>query len=242
MKRFAILALAAATIAHAGEKSPAIRYGSFKFGKAFYHTITCDLSSGVVGIKTLHSPLATNVWSFIGREQPVVAFTGTFFNVRDSRPVADVLVDGQLVAHGDRGTAIGVDWAGGVDIFDRPFHQQIDWTNYQFGLRGAIRVVNGGVVQPNPKAQKFRDSGLWGRASRIGLGLTKKGKLIVFATRSQVLLSEMGKAMKSLGIRNGVSLDGGSSSCLYYNGSMLVSPGRKLTNMIVVTRKSWATY
>ena len=59
-----------------------------------------------------------------------------------------------------------------------------------------------------------------------------------FATTSKVTLSELGRAMTSKGIRNGVSLDGGTSTCLYYNGSMVIPPGRQLSNLIVVTRKS----
>lgn len=240
MKRIAILVLAVCATAHAAEKSSAVSYGSFRYGKSYFHTVTCDLSSGALSVKTMHSSQLAPVWTFIAREQPVVALTGTFFNLKSHRPVADVLVDGTLVASGNRGTAIGVDWLGGVEIFDRPFLQAVDWSRYQFGLRGAIRVVSAGVVQPNPKAQRFRDPRIWGRASRTALGLSASGKLILFATKGQVTLSELGKAMRSRGVRNGVSLDGGTSTCMYYNGAMLVSPGRKLCNMLVVSRKSLA--
>jgi exopolysaccharide biosynthesis protein len=43
--------------------------------------------------------------------------------------------------------------------------------------------------------------------------------------------------MKSHGVRNGVSLDGGASTCFYYNGSYLIQPQRKLCNMLVVSQK-----
>lgn len=232
-------ALFAASV-HAGQKSPAVAYGSFKYGRAYFHTVTCDLASGAVAVKTMHSSRATSPWSFIAREQPVVAITGTFFNLRSQQPVADLLVDGHLVAQGSRGTAIGIDYAGAVSIFDLPYRVHADWSAYQFGLRGAIRVVTGGVVQPNPKAQSFRDPRLWGRAARVGIGLTSSGKLVIVATKGAITLSHLGKAMRSRGVRNGVSLDGGTSSCMYYNGAMLVSPGRRLSNMLVVTRRSIA--
>lgn len=237
MRWLALLALGVPGIALAGQKSPAIKYGSFRYGNVFYHTVTCDMASGAVALKTIMSPRLVSVWDFIAREQPVVALTGTFFNLQSHKPVADVLVDGNLLASGSRGTAVGVDWMGAVSIFDQPFKSKVDWSSYQFGMRGAIRVVNGGVVQPNPKAQKFKDSALWGRAARTGLGLTKGGKLILFATAGKVTLSELGKAMKKLSIRNGVALDGGTSACLYYNGSLVIPPGRKLCNMLVITRR-----
>ncbi len=237
MRCVALLAASVVAVAYGGQKSPAIAYGSFKHGSAYFHTVTCDMASGAVAMKTMLSPRLVSVWDFIAREQPVVALTGTFFNLKSHKPVADVLVDGNLLARGSRGTAVGIDWLGGVSIFDQPFKSQVDWRSYQFGMRGGVRVVNAGVVQPNPKAQKFRDSAIWGRAARTGLGLTKSGKLILFATAGRVTLSELGKAMKSKGIRNGVALDGGTSACLYYNGSLVIPPGRKLCNMLVITRR-----
>ncbi len=224
--------------AGANAKSPAVAYADFYVGKALYHTVTCDLASGTLSTKTVHSQHLTSVWNLIAQEQPVVAITGTFFGLKTQVPVADVLVNGKLVAFGDRGTAFGVDWYGGVSIFDRPHLQPVDWTEFQFGIRGAVRVVNGGVVRPNPQAQAFHDSAIWGKAARTAVGLTKSGKLMFFATTSKVTLSELGRAMTSKGIRNGVSLDGGTSTCLYYNGSMVIPPGRQLSNLIVVTRKS----
>jgi len=186
----------------------------------------------------IHFPSLTSVHSFVDKSQPMVAITGTFFSPGSQCPVADVLVDGNLVAKGSRGTAVAVDWYGKVTIFDEPFNSNIDWGAYQFGLRGAVRVVDGGVVRPNPKAQRFHDPAIWGKASRTGLGLTESGKLVLFATNDKVTLSEFGKAMKSRGVRNGVSLDGGGSTCFYYNGSFLIPPHRKLSNMFVVCQKA----
>jgi hypothetical protein len=98
-----------------------------------------------------------------------------------------------------------------------------------------VRVVSNGKVCPDPKAQRFRDRRIWSSASRTGIGLTKAGKLVLIATSKPVTLSEFGRAMVSCGIKNGLSLDGGSSSCLYYNGQMLISPRRQLTNLLVIT-------
>jgi exopolysaccharide biosynthesis protein len=185
----------------------------------------------------VHSTSLTSVHTLVDGSQPVVAITGTFFSPGSQKCVADVLVDGNLVAKGARGTAVGVDYDGNVTIFDEPFNKEIDWSSYKFGLRGAVRVVDGGKVRPNPIAQRFHDSHIWGKAARVGLGLTKSGKLVLFATKEKVTLSELGNAMKSRGVRNGVSLDGGSSTCFYYNGSYLIAPQRKLCNMFIVSQR-----
>ena len=92
-------------------------------------------------------------------------------------------------------------------------------------------------MRPNPKAQRFRDRRIWGRASRTGVGLTKKGKLVLMATSQSVTLSEFGKAMVSQGVREALSMDGGTSTCFYYRGSMLIRPGRNLSNMLVLSER-----
>lgn len=218
-----------------------IGYQAFKYGPNTFHVVTADMRSGMIGAATVHSPSLTSPWNLLNRlhapqAKPIAAITGTFFAPSSQRPVADVLIDGSLVASGSRGTAVGVDWFGGVKIFDKPYHEPVDWALYQYGLRGAVRVLSAGVVQPNPKAQRFRDSRLWGRAARTGLGTTKSGKVLLFATRAKVTLSELGKAMRARGALDAVSLDGGSSTCLYYKGSLVVPPSRKLSNLFVITQ------
>lgn len=239
-----ILATVAIALASNGVADFApISYATFKHGSHGFHVVTADLRSAQLSAAMVHSASLTSTWNLLGSLQvpeskPIAAITGTFFAPASQKPVADVLLNGTLVAKGSRGTAVGVDWFGGVRIFDKPFHEAVDWGLYQWGLRGAIRVVSGSVVQPNPKAQKFRDSRLWGRAARTGLGTTKAGKVVLFATTAHITLSELGNAMKARGVVEGVALDGGSSTCLYYKGSLVVPPGRKLSNLFVITQRT----
>lgn len=215
-----------------------IAYQQFKFGHKLYHMIKANLDSPTIATETVHANNLQGAWKLIAKREPIAAITGTFFAPRQQKPVADVLVDGKLKASGSRGTAIGVDWDGGVTIFDQDFGQKTDWLDYQFGLRGTVRIIKDGKVRPNPKWQHFHDSRIWGRAARTAVGLTKAGKLVFVATKASVTLSTLGKAMRSQGVMNAVSLDGGSSTCLYYNGSMIISPGRRLCNMVVISKRT----
>jgi len=231
-------ALSAVATSYAGGKTPAVAYDSFKFGKHYYHKVTVDVASGATMMKTVHSPTLVSPWKLINQQQPLVAITGTFFGPKSQTPVADVLVGGQLVAFGNRGSGVGMRRDGTVSLFDTRFQQSFDWSEFDYGLRGAVRIVSRGVVQPNPKAQKFKDPSIWGSAARTGLGLTKHGKLVLVATTGKITLSQLGKAMKAQGVTEAISLDGGSSTCFYYNGKMLIGPQRKLSNMIVITKRA----
>lgn len=214
--------------------APAIAYEKVRIGNATYHVVTADMNSGRVVAETVHWPRLTSVWNLISKSRPSAAITGTFFAYNSQKPVADVLVDGQLLSMGSIGTAIGVDWYGKVKIFDISRSTKIDWSLYRFGLRGTVRIVSNSKVQPNPRAQRFKDSRIWGSAARTGIGITKSGKLMMVATTNSVTLSQLGKAMRSRGAKEAVSLDGGGSTCLYYRGSLVVPTSRHLNNMFVL--------
>lgn len=211
-----------------------VAYTTLTHGKGKYHVVTADLNSGAVTGGAVHAPRLVSIKDLILKDKPIAAITGTFFDPRSQRPVADVLVDGNLVAKGSRGTAIGVNYFGEVKIFDKPFNNRVDWGDFRFGMRGAVRVVSNGSVNPNPKAQKFRDRRIWGRAARTGVGLTKHNKLVLIATVNSVTLSELGYAMKKAGVTEGIALDGGGSTALYYKGSLVVPPKRKLNTLFVL--------
>jgi hypothetical protein len=232
-----IAAAAGVALVGAGHKSPSLSYQLMAHGHARYHVVTADMRSGRFDAKTVYSPNLISIWTLLGRGKPVAAITGTFFSPRSQQAIADVLVDGTLVARGSRGSAIGVNYYGGVKIFHDSFRKRTDWGEYRFGLRGGVMLIRDGKVCPDPKAQRFRDRRIWGRAARTAIGTTKSGKLVMVATRSAVTLSELGKAMASRGVSDGISLDGGGSTALFYQGSLVVPPKRKLCNLFVLSRR-----
>jgi exopolysaccharide biosynthesis protein len=238
MSLFASIVLATAALpAHKPAARP-IAYDSFVRDKALYHIVQADLSSGLVTPQTVYRTNLVSTWKLVTSSNATVGITGTFFAPANGHPVGDVLIDGELVVKGYRGSGIGVDAFGGVDIFDTHFKKEFDWSKYRFGLRGAVRLISNGQVNPNPRAQRFRDPRIWGKASRTAIGLTKAGKLVLCATKNNVTLSALGKAMRSRGVVDAVSLDGGGSTCLYYRGKMVIGTGRRLSNMFVLQEHS----
>jgi hypothetical protein len=228
------LAATVAMLAPAASARP-IAYESFKQGRNYFHVVKADMNSNRVRAQVAHYPGLVTPGQLLRPIQPTAAITGTFFSPTSGYPIADVLVHGQLVARGNRGSVVGVLPSGQVIIRDAQYSRRFDWNEYQCGLRGAIRVVTKGVVHPNPKAQQFRDRRIWGKAQRTGVGITQHNKLVMIVTPSAVTLSEFGRAMVHAGVREGVALDGGSSTCLYYRGSMVVGAGRKISNMLVIS-------
>jgi hypothetical protein len=211
-----------------------IRYESFKHGKPYYHAVIADMTQDKVTAEAYYSSGLEPVWQLISVRQPAAAITGTFFGYESQQPVADVVVDGALVAEGHRGSAVGVDWQGRVHIFDTKFKSPIDWYSYRHLIRGAVRLISDGKVAPNPKAQHFTDPRIWGKAPRTGVGLTGDGRLVLMATKNRVTLSEFGKAMKTRGVKDAVAFDGGGSTMLYYRGELVLPPTRNLSNLFIL--------
>jgi exopolysaccharide biosynthesis protein len=231
---FLLATVVASSTAPAEPAAKPIRYQSFKEGRSYYHAVVADMAKNKVTAETYYASQLTNAWKMIGVRQPAAAITGTFFGYESQQPVADVVVDGHLVAEGHRGSAVGVDWNGKVHIFDTKFHEPIDWYSYRHLLRGTVRLIRDGKVAPDPKSQRFTDPAIWGRAPRTGVGMTADNKLVMMATKNKVTLSEFGRAMKKLKVKDAVSLDGGGSTMLYYRGALVLPPQRSLSTMFIL--------
>jgi hypothetical protein len=234
MKRIALGGMLAVCSLSVAADQPAVRYKTLTYGNGNYRAVIADMSSGKVVAEAVHTPRLTSARTLIGASKPTAAITGTFFNVHSAYPVADILIDGKKVSEGERGSILAVDWFGNVKIFDSKLSQKVDWFLYRYALRGLVRIMTDGQVTPNPRAQKFRDPRVWARTLRTAVGTTDKGKLVMIASTNGVTLSEIGKAMKKLGVTDAVGLDGGSSTCLFYRGKMAISPNRRLCNLFTI--------
>ncbi|MEJ5170832.1 MAG: phosphodiester glycosidase family protein [Fimbriimonadales bacterium] len=234
MRWFTLFGLCLAALAR---PAGPIGYETVRVGRTTYHVVRADLASPRIEAAVVSAPKLVSIWQLLSGQRTVAAITGTFFDPRSQKPVADVFSNGILKASGNRATLVGFDLFGTVQIRDVPFGKPVDWSEFKHGLRGAVRVVTKGRVRPDPKAQRFRDNRIWGKAARTGLGVTKTGKLVLIATTQPVYLRQLGAAMVKAGVREGVALDGGGSAALYYRGQLVVRPKRLLNNVVVLRAK-----
>lgn len=69
-------------------------------------------------------------------------------------------------------------------------------------------------------------------AARSAVGISADGRLIFITTTAT--LHELADIMIQLGATSATNLDGGASSGMYYNGKMIRTPGRAISNAIVI--------
>ncbi|GIP22292.1 phosphodiester glycosidase family protein [Paenibacillus sp. J22TS3] len=101
-------------------------------------------------------------------------------------------------------------------------------------LQAGPRLVTNGKVTVDPATEGFRDPKiLTNSGARSAVGVTKDHKLIL-VTVPGAKVTELAKVMLQAGAYQAMGLDGGASSGLIYQGSYLITPGRELSNALLI--------
>jgi exopolysaccharide biosynthesis protein len=102
---------------------------------------------------------------------------------------------------------------------------------------GPVVLLNGNPLF-QPESEGFSDPKVLQLAgARSAVGFTAdRGTLLLVTTRG-ARVRDMGGILKALGCTDGMNLDGGASSGLYYRGTCLIKPGRLISNALVVVEK-----
>lgn len=98
------------------------------------------------------------------------------------------------------------------------------------------KLVTNGAADINVKRDGFSDPKVTSSsAARSFVGIDGYNRLVM-GTVPSATLSELANISIALGLKEAMNMDGGSSSGLYANGTMMTYPGRKLSNALVVRK------
>jgi len=172
--------------------------------------------------------------SILKRTQPIAAINGTYFCTETYVPVGDIVIDGLLYNSGTVGTAFAVDYNN--NAFMLPYSESgYDYTSYRTALCSGPRLLIDGNIKIDGHAEGFSDPSVFSNALRSAIGITSNNKLLLITvTNKGCSLNTLANICKSLGAFQAITLDGGSSSGLYYNGTQYKKPGRMLTNILAI--------
>lgn len=179
--------------------------------------------------------------SLAKRNNAMVAINGTFFDAYTNgdykAPYGYIVSGGKMLKNssGDRRTIFTYDknhlaaLIPGLDFKDKFAAHTIEG-----GLQAGPRLLTNGKVSLDVKAEGFKDPKiLTGGGARSALGLTRDHKLILL-TSNGATIPQLAEIMRQAGAYQAMNLDGGASSGLYYNGKYLTTPGRQISNAIVI--------
>ncbi len=224
-----------------GLPAPAARsvgYERLKVLGVWTHVVTVDMNDPkvkvtvdlAVGFPGNAEPFA----AFIRRSLPAAAITGTFFSKVSRLPVGSIVIDGRQRYFGGLGSAMAITPDNKTTFRRVPYGRHMDWREYETVLACGPTLLKHGQVDVRPDEEGFTDPRVLGRAPRTAIGLTRNNKLKMIAVGKAITLTECAKVLKALGCVEGINLDGGTSSALYYWGKFIVCPGRPLVNVITV--------
>ncbi|NQX47330.1 phosphodiester glycosidase family protein [Paenibacillus tritici] len=179
--------------------------------------------------------------SIAKRSQATAAINGTFFDAYTNgafkAPYGYIISGGKMLKNssGDKRTVFAYDRNLLAELIPgSQFRERFDAGSIQGAIQAGPRLLVNGKVALNVLAEGFKDPKiLTGGGSRSALGLTRDHKLILL-TSGGATIPQLAEIMKQAGAYQAMNLDGGASSGLYYNGKYLTTPGRLISNALVV--------
>jgi len=237
LQRLLLLLLLCALPAWSAPASP-VSYKRTVINGVRAYVVTVDLNCKRIALV----PLASNghyksFRRFVKECKPLAAINGTFFDPRTATIICNLMAGGKLLSEGRVGHSLRIDGQNKAQLVSTAgragrFLNLKDWA---FGLSSGPTLLRSGEYIFSPRREGFRDRGLLGIAPRSAIGITKHNKLLLVTVKKPVRLQRLAWMMKSLGARDALNLDGGSSSALYVDGRFVTRPRRLLTNVVAVT-------
>jgi len=110
----------------------------------------------------------------------------------------------------------------------------LDYDHIRTAVGAGPTLVKNGKLKADAGAEGFTEGKITSSAAtRSLIGITDDNRLGM-AVVSGVTVKQLGEIALSLGMVEAMNLDGGGSSGLYYNGSYMTTPGRLLSNAVVI--------
>ncbi|QPC47539.1 phosphodiester glycosidase family protein [Mangrovibacillus cuniculi] len=107
-------------------------------------------------------------------------------------------------------------------------------SNYKTAVQAGPRLIKNGNISVNPVAEGFSSPKILSSpGARSAVGITKSQQ-VLFVTGSGLTIDQLANVMKQLGAYQAMNLDGGASSGLYFQGSLITTPGRALSTVLTV--------
>lgn len=172
--------------------------------------------------------------SMISKTQPTAAINGTYYDTRTYIPIGTLAAKGRMLGTGAHGIAVCFDEQNRVGFYKIKNLHTFPWKKFKIILSTGPTLVKDGKIHLLPRAERFRDPGVFSPASRSAIGITSNHKLLLVSIQQPVGLQGLAWVMQHLGAEQAVALDGGSSTALYYRGNYVVRPSRLLTNIFLV--------
>ncbi|HID06396.1 MAG TPA: hypothetical protein EYP10_04530, partial [Armatimonadetes bacterium] len=169
------------------ERHRSIAYEFRKVTGIAVHVITINMNDPEVKVSIALAAggigTAEPFISMVERMHPVMAVTGTYFDLRTRIPVGTIVIDGRPVHISPIGTALAITPDNRVQMIDVRLGKPRDWSGYETVLLCGPRLLRNAQIKLYPRAQGFRAPNLFTYRRRIAVGWRPNNKLVIVATK-----------------------------------------------------------
>jgi hypothetical protein len=172
--------------------------------------------------------------SMLNRARPSAAITGTFFGIRNHLPTGDIVVNRRNLFRGFIGTALAVTDGNVVSFITTGYKEAPNWHLFDTVIRTGPRLLDARQVVVAPEEEGFTSLRRHVPRPRTAVGITAQSRLLFLTVKRPVSLYRLALLMQALGAYHAVALDGGTSTAMSFGGRVIASPGRPLTNLLLI--------
>lgn len=116
----------------------------------------------------------------------------------------------------------------------------VDWSNVRHSLGAGPRLLTNGKISVDFKKERLGDPKITTYSgTRSFIGVDRKGQFVM-GTVASVTVRQLAEIAQKMGLYNAMNLDGNASTGLYYKGKYVTTPGRLLSNSLVVVKRTKA--
>ena len=218
---------------HAG-----VNYVKLQVAGVPVHLVDVDLRRDDLVVRPIVAPNGhrQSFGQMVAQNRPVAAVNGTFFDTATGITVGNLVSDGRMLSEGMVGSNLVFYKDGSVNLLSssRNLGRYKDWSDVDFAVGGGLTLLSGGEFFVDPRSEGFTDPSLFSPRPRSAIGVTQEGRLRMVVVTQGVSLWQLARVMKELKCLHAINIDGGSSTGLSVGGTTMVSPRRKLTNILGV--------
>lgn len=172
--------------------------------------------------------------SMLRRARPSAALTGTFFGLRSNLPTGDIVVGRRNLFRGFIGTALAITDGNVVSFITTGYKEAPSWHLFDTVVRTGPRLVAARQLVVAPQEEGFRTLKRHTPRPRTAVGITARSQLLFVVVKQPISLYRLGQLMQHLGAYHAAAMDGGTSTAMSMGGRVIASPGRALTNLLVI--------
>lgn len=221
-----------------GAPHPGVRYVKLQVAGVPVHLVDVELYRDDLVVRPVVAPNGhrQTFHQMVSQNRPLAAVNGTFFDTLTGVTVGNLVSDGRMLSEGMVGSNLVFYKDGSVSLLSssRNLGRYKDWSDVDFAVGGGLTLLSGGEFFVDPRSEGFTDPSLFSPRPRSAIGVTPEGRLRMVVVTQGVSLWQLARVMKELKCLHAINIDGGSSTGLSVGGTTMVSPSRKLTNILGV--------